>query len=73
MNIDTKALVTFIITMVSVWVSNIAYKFVCQIGYWTFPEIVDSNISGHMFGLFLAVVVILFPTYKLTKKYIWNK
>ena len=73
MSRDTKALVTFVITMLAVWVSNIAYKFGYQIGYWTFPVIVDSNISGHMFGLFLAVVVILFPTYKLTKKYLWDK
>ena len=73
MSRDTKALVTFAITMFAVWVSNIVYKTGYNIGYWNFPDIVESSVSGNIFGLFLAVVVILFPTYKLTKKYIWNK
>ena len=73
MSRDIKALVTFVITMVAVWVSNIVYKIGYNIGYWNFPSIVEYKVSGHIFGLFLAVVVILFPTYKLTKKYIWNK
>ena len=33
MSRDTKALVTFVITMVAVWVSNIVYKIGYNIGY----------------------------------------
>ena len=73
MSRDTKALVTFVITMVAVWVSNIVYKIGYNIGYWNLPDLVDSDVSGHTFGIFLAFVIILFPTYKLTKKYLWNK
>ena len=70
---DTKALVTFVITMVAIWVSNIVYKIGYIIGYWNLPELVDSDVSGHTFGIFLVFIVILLPTWKLTKTYLWNK
>ena len=73
MSRDIKALVTFAITMVAVWVSNIVYKIGYNICYWNLPELVDSDVSGHTFGIFLAFIVVLFPTYKLTKTYLWNK
>ena len=73
MSRDTKAIATFVITMVAVWVSNIVYKIGYNIGYWNLPELVDSDVSGHTFGIFLAFIVVLFPTYKLTKTYLWNK
>lgn len=73
MSRDTKALVTFVITMVAIWVSNLVYQIGYNIGYWELPDLVDRNVNGHIFGIFLAFIVILFPTYKLTKKYIWNK
>ena len=73
MSRDTKAIITFVITMVSLWVSNIVYQIGYQIGYWQLPDIVESNISGHLFGIFLAVLLVLFPSYKLTKRYLWKK
>ena len=73
MSRDTKALVTFVITLVAVWISNYVYEIGYNFGYWNLPQIVDPELSGKIFGLFLAVVVILFPTYKLTKKYLWNR
>ena len=73
MSRNTKALVTFVITMFAVWVSNIVYKIGYKIGYWNLPELVDSDVSGHTFGIFIAFIVVLFPTYKLTKTYLWNK
>ena len=73
MSRDTKAPYTFVSIIVALWGSNIAYKFGYQIGYWNFSEIVDPDISDHIFGIFLAVVVILFPTYKLKKKYLWTQ
>ena len=68
-----KALVTFVITMAAVWVSNIVYKIGYNIGYRNLPELVDSDVSGHTCGIFFAFIVVLFPTYKLTKTYLWNK
>ena len=73
MSRDIKALVTFVITMVAAWVSNIVYKIGYNIDYWNLPELVDSDVSGHTFAIFLACIVVLFPTYKLTKTYLWNK
>ena len=73
MSRDIKALVTFVITLVAVWVSNIVYKIGYNIGYWKLPELVDSDVSGHTFGIFFSFIVVLFPTYKLTKTYFWNK
>ena len=67
---DTKALVTFVITMVAVWVS-----------FWIYDTLMDYDVysSGipeeyrRILGIFLAGVFVVFPTYKLTKKYIWKK
>ena len=73
MSRDIKALVTFVITMVAVWISNIVYKIGYNIGYSNLPELVDSDVSEHTIGIFLAFIVVLFPTYKLTKTYLWNK
>ena len=73
MSRDTKALITFVNTMLAIWVSNIIYQIGYNIGYWELPEKIDRDVSGHTFGIFLAFIVILFPTYKLTKKYLWNK
>ena len=73
MSIDIKAFVTFVITLVAVWVSNIVYKIGYNIGYWNLPELVDSDVSGNTFGVFLVFIVILFPPWKLTKTYLWNK
>ena len=73
MSIYIKAFVAFVITLVAVWVSNIVYKIGYNIGYWNLPELVDSDVSGHTFGIFLVFIVILLPTWKLTKTYLWNK
>jgi len=70
MSRDTKALVTFVITMGAVWVSLWVYS----IGN-DFHPIFDriDQAYGSIFGLFLAGVFVVFPTYKLTKKYLWKK
>ena len=73
MSRDTKKLVTFVITMVAIWVSNILYKIGYNIGYWNLPELVDIDVSVHTLGIFLSFIVVLSPTYKLTKTYLWNK
>ena len=73
MSRDTKAFITFVITMAATWVSywiyiignNIVHSF---IGYGT-----GSGVNARIGGIFLAGVVVVFPTYKLTKKYIWKK
>ena len=59
--------------MVAVWVSNIVYKIGYNDCYCNLPELVDSDVAEHPFGILLAFIVILFPKYKLTKKYLWNK
>ena len=70
MSRDTKALVTFVITMVAVWISF----FVFNIGYdFIYGGLGRDTAYGSIFGIFLAVVFVLFPTYKLTKKYLWKK
>ena len=70
MSRDTKALVTFVITMVAVWISF----FVFNIGYdFIYGGLGRDTAYGNIFGIFLAGVFVVFPTYKLTKKYIWKK
>ena len=70
MSRDIKALVTFVITMVAVWVSFWVYNTAIDFLYNSF-EIWRAY--GRIFGIFLAGVFVVFPTYKLTKKYIWKK
>ena len=70
MSRDTKALVTFVITMVAVWVSFWIYDTAINFLSNSF-QIWDAY--GRIFGILLAGVFVVFPTYKLTKKYIWKK
>ena len=70
MSRDTKALVTFVITMVAVWVSFWVY----DIGYNFIAYDVDMNYTyGKIWGVFWAGILVVFPTYKFTKKYLWKK
>ena len=48
MSRDTKALITFVITMVAIWVSNIIYQIGYNIGYWELPEIVDRDLFSQI-------------------------
>ena len=69
MSRDTKALVTFVITMAAVWVSLFVFNIGCDL---IAPTTINDP-YGRIFGIFLAGVFVVFPTYKLTKKYIWKK
>ena len=70
MSRDTKAFITFVITMVAVWVSFWVYDTGIDFVYNSFGIL---QAYGRIFGIFLAGVFVVFPTYKLTKKYIWKK
>ncbi len=70
MSRDTKAFVTFVITMAATWLSYGVYN----IGYYFIAYDVEiDHTYGKIFGIFLAGVFVVFPTYKLTKKYLWKK
>jgi len=71
MSRDTKALLTFVITMVAVWVSFWVYSIGNNFINDSFYRI-DYE-YGQIFGIFLAGVLVVFPTYKLTKKFLWKK
>tara|TARA_Y100001970_G_C14189667_1_gene834590 strand:+ start:601 stop:813 length:213 start_codon:yes stop_codon:yes gene_type:complete len=70
MSRDTKALVTFVITMAAVWASFFVYNIGIDFVYNSFGI---WRAYGRIFGIFLAGVFVVFPTYKLTKKYLWKK
>ncbi|KGF93805.1 hypothetical protein EU94_1192 [Prochlorococcus marinus str. MIT 9123] len=56
--------------MVAVWVSFWVYSNIN--GFHPIFNRIDQT-YGNIFGIFLAGVFVVFPTYKLTKKYIWKK
>ena len=66
MSRDTKALVTFVITMVAVWVSFWVYSNGYDFIYYANPswDRVDRQTYGKIWGIFLAGVFVVFPTYK---------
>ena len=75
MSRDTKALLTFVITMVAVWVSFWVYRNGYEFIYdgnrsW---DNVDRRTYGRIWGIFLSGIFVVFPTYKLTKKFLWKK
>jgi hypothetical protein len=56
--------------MVAVWISSWIYDIGFYFVYNSFG-LVEPYVN--IFGIFLAGVFVIFPTYKLTKKYIWKK